>query len=137
MIVADASVIATALLDDEADGDIARRRLRGSQPVAPELMDLEVISVCRRLVLAGRLTAARADQAVEDLIDLPIERARHTTLVQRCWALRHNFSPYDAAYVTLAEALDATLVTGDSRLANAPGARCAIEVLSVSTISRE
>ena len=102
MIVADASVIATALLDDEADGDIARRRLRGSQPVAPELMDL------------------------------PIERARHTALVQRCWALRHNFSPYDAAYVALAEALDTTLVTGDSHLANAPGSHCTIEVLSVS-----
>ena len=129
VIVVDASVIATALLDDEVDGDIARERLRGSQPATPELMDLEVLSVFRRLVSTGQVTVDRVDRAVQDLTDLPVERAPHAVLTRRCWELRHNFSPYDAAYVALAEALDTTLVTGDSRLANAPGSHCQIEVL--------
>ena len=36
---------------------------------------------------------------------------------------------YDAAYVALAEALDADLLTGDRRLAAAPGPRCRIVLL--------
>lgn len=130
VIVVDASVVATALLDDGDDGRIARERLRGSEPAAPELLDLEVISVIRRQLSAGRVTQARADQAINDLADLPLERTPHTALIERCWALRNNFSPYDAAYVALAEALDTTLVTSDTRLAKAPGSTCRIEVLT-------
>jgi predicted nucleic acid-binding protein len=39
----------------------------------------------------------------------------------RIWALRHNLTAYDAAYVALAEALQATLVTRDTRLAASLG----------------
>jgi predicted nucleic acid-binding protein len=39
---------------------------------------------------------------------------------------------YDAAYVALAEALDATLLTGDRRLARAAGPTCTIELLRTS-----
>jgi len=45
------------------------------------------------------------------------------------WALRHNLSAYDAVYVALAEALDATLLTCDSRLARAPGAARRVELV--------
>ena len=65
MIVVDASVLATALADD---GDHARARLRGEALAAPELVDLEVPSVLRRLLLAGRLPAGRAEQALSDLV---------------------------------------------------------------------
>jgi predicted nucleic acid-binding protein len=50
-------------------------------------------------------------------------------LVPRYWALRDNLTVYDAAYVALAEAFDAPLLTADARLARAPGPRCTVEVL--------
>ena len=83
MIVVDASVVATALLDDQADGTTARDRLRGTRPTAPELLDLEVLSVIRRLLAAGRVTPTRARQAVDDLKDLPVQRAPHRPLIHR------------------------------------------------------
>ncbi len=36
---------------------------------------------------------------------------------------------WDAFYVALAEVMQATLITSDSRLARASGPRCAIEVV--------
>ena len=39
----------------------------------------------------------------------------------RVWQLRANVSAYDAAYIALAEALGARLVTADRRLAGVPG----------------
>src|SRR5205823_1967392 len=71
----------------------------------------------------------RAALALTDLIALPLRRAPHRVLVSRCWELRDNLTIYDAAYVALAEMLAADLLTGDTRLANAPKIRCRIEVL--------
>lgn len=129
MIVVDASVLVTALGDDASDGQRARTRLAGEQVVAPEVIDLEVISAWRRLCAAGQLDPDRADQAVTDLGALRMERVPHKALVRRCWELRDNITAYDAAYVALAEALRATLLTADERLANASGAQCAFELL--------
>ena len=58
-----------------------------------------------------------------------MRRARHRPLLARCWERRASLTVYDAAYVALAEALDAGLLTADRRLARAPGLRCAVEVL--------
>jgi predicted nucleic acid-binding protein len=129
MIVADASVIATFLLDDEAAGARVRERLRRERLVAPEIVDLEVLSVIRRTAARGQATERRADQAVADLRDLRLERLAHRPFVDRCWELRHHVTPYDAAYVAVAEALGAPLVTADARLAAAPGIRCELELL--------
>jgi predicted nucleic acid-binding protein len=129
MIVVDASVLATALGDDGADGRRARDRLSGERLSAPELIDLEVTSVFRRLCAAQQLDPARANQALEDLDALRLDRVPHRPLLRRCWELRHNVTVYDAAYIALAEILDATLITADQRLANASGSTCAIEVL--------
>lgn len=129
MIVVDASVLAPALADDGPDGDHGRCRLRGEQLIAPELIDLETISVLRGQLRAGRLDARRAGLALTDLSDLPLRRAPHQPLLARCWELRDNFTPYDAAYVALAELLDVPLLTADARLASAPGSRCPIELL--------
>lgn len=129
MLVVDASVLATALGDDGPDGDRARSRLRDEELVAPELIDLEVASVWRRQRAAGMLDARRAELALADLADLPIQRASHQPLLPRCWELRDNLTIYDAAYVALAEALGTPLLTADARSAHAPGVRCAIEVL--------
>lgn len=129
MIVVDASVLAVALADDGLDGDHARARLRGEHLTAPELLDLEVASVLRRQLREGAIDARRAALALADLTALPVQRAPHRPLLTRCWELRDNLTIYDAAYVALAEALRASLLTGDRRLARATGPRCHIEVL--------
>jgi predicted nucleic acid-binding protein len=56
-----------------------------------------------------------------DLADLPLDRYSHEFLLLRIWELRHNLTAYDAAYVALAEALDAPLLTCDRALAAVPG----------------
>ena len=129
MIVVDAGVLATALADDNPDGDAARLGLRGHALAAPELIDLEVASVWRRMVMAGQLETRRADLAVADLLALPLQRVPHRQLLTRCWELRTNLTPYDAAYVALAELLDVVLVTGDKRLSRSPGLRCRVQVI--------
>ncbi|MDQ1642386.1 MAG: hypothetical protein QOJ90_1737 [Actinomycetota bacterium] len=129
MLVVDASVLVVALADGGRDGDVARRRLRGEELAAPELVDLEVASALRRQLAAGAMDANRAEQAVSDLADLPFQRASHKPLLPRCWELRDNLTIYDAAYVALAELVGGTLVTADRRLARATGPTCAIEVI--------
>jgi predicted nucleic acid-binding protein len=129
VLVVDATVLVTALADDGADGDRARARLRGEHLAMPELADLEVTSVLRRQLRAGTIDARRAGLALDDLAALPAQRAPHRPLLARCWELRDNLTVYDAAYVALAEALQAALLTGDQRLAQAPVPRCRIEVL--------
>ncbi len=129
MLVTDASALAPALADDGRDGDTARARLRGQALVAPELIYLETTSVIRRQLQAGHLDRRRAELALADLAELPLRRVSHRPLLVRCWELRENLSVYDAAYVGLAELLDATLLTADARLAEAPGIRCRLELL--------
>jgi predicted nucleic acid-binding protein len=129
VIVVDASVVVTALADDGPDGDRVRRRLRGERLAAPQLLDVEVLSAWRRLAATGQLEPRRADLAIRDLRDVRIERVPHGPLLLRCWELRQTLTAYDAAYVSLAELVDAVLVTADRRLAGAPGPRCAIELL--------
>jgi len=129
VLVVDASVIAAAVGDDGRDGDQARARLRGETLAAPELLDLEVASVLRRQVRSGELPARRAELALVDLAELPLQRVPHRGLLPRCWQLRDNLSIYDAAYVALAESIGADLLTGDRRLSRAPGLKCRIEVL--------
>lgn len=121
-----------ALIDDHVDGEVARVRLAGQQITAPALIDLEVMSVLRGLVRSGQVTPARAALAIDDLAAIPLTRAAHAPLLLRSWELRDNLTPYDAAYVPLAEVLGATLVTGDRRFGRASGPRCSIEVLAVS-----
>jgi predicted nucleic acid-binding protein len=130
VIVVDASVLAVALGDDGTDGHHARERLADETLVAPELVDLEVISVWRRHVGAKLMAARRAASAVADLADLPLRRSSHQPLLYRIWELRHVVTPYDAAYIALAEALDVVLVTADARLSRASGVRCQIETIA-------
>lgn len=129
VLVVDASVLAVALGDDGPDGAAARSRLRGEDLAAPELLDLDVVSVLRRQLLNQAIDTDRAELALADLAAIPIQRAPHLALLARCWELRDNVTVYDAAYVALAEALDASLLTSDRRLARAPGIRCSVEIL--------
>jgi predicted nucleic acid-binding protein len=131
VIVVDASVVANAVADDGADGRVARALIAGTTPLAaPDLVDVETVSVLRRRWLAGHLTPARFAGAVEDLNSLDISRYATGPLMMRAYELRDNITPYDAAYVALAEALDAPLLTADRRLAQAPGPRCEIRLVT-------
>jgi predicted nucleic acid-binding protein len=130
VIVIDASVLASVLGDDGEDGMRARRRVSGERLYAPELIDLEVLSVWRRALRAGHTTARRTTQAVSDLQSLPMVRAPHRPLLSRIWELGSNVTPYDAAYVALAEALSVPLVTADRRIAQAPGVRCEVALVT-------
>jgi predicted nucleic acid-binding protein len=122
VIVVDASVIVELLLQTPVGRDLADRLLGGDASlVAPHLLDLEVAHVLRRYCLRGEMRPARAAQAVALLAELPITRYGHTDLLPRIWELRHNVTAHDAAYLALAEALGARLLTRDARLAAARG----------------
>jgi predicted nucleic acid-binding protein len=129
VIVADASVLVLALVDEGGAGALARERLLASDIAVPELADVEVLSVVRREVLAGRLTSERGAGALQDYTDLAVERFSHRPLMGRVWELRDTVGAYDAQYVALAELLDSALVTADGRLARAAGLRCPVEFL--------
>lgn len=130
MIVVDASVLANALGDDGHDGGVARARLvNDADLVSPDLVDVETVAVLRKRWMAGDLSKNRFSAAIDDLEDLDLVRYPALPLMRRAFELRDNVTAYDAVYVALAERLDCVLVTGDERLAAAPGINCAIEVL--------
>lgn len=130
MIVVDASVLVAALIVDAPDGDRVRHRLRGERLIAPALVEIEVVSAIRRALQHGRLDERRSRQALVDLTSMRLRRLSHSPLLRRFWALRDNLTPCDAAYVALAEAIGAPLLTADRRLARAPGIDCEVELLS-------
>jgi predicted nucleic acid-binding protein len=130
VVVVDASVIAPALTHEDELGDRLRERLRRERLAAPALIDLEVASIWRGYYRAGRLSARRAEGALTDLAGMPLQRAPHGPLMPRIWELSDNLSTYDAAYVALAEAMDTVLLTGDARIARAPGIECEVELLT-------
>lgn len=96
---------------------------------APHLLDVEAAQVIRRYAANGEIDSARGRLALADLADFPLRRYPHDFLLPRIWDLRNNLTAYDAAYVALAEALDAPLLTRDRRLAAAAGHRAQIELV--------
>lgn len=129
MIVVDASVVVTALVDDGPDGRISRDRLRISDLAAPAHLDVEFLHALRGLVRAKHVSPERADQAIAHLVRMPLQRVELPAVASRAWQLRENLTPYDAAYVAVAELLSAPLVTSDARLSAATGPRCTIELI--------
>ena len=128
MIIIDCAAVVDAITAVDGTDDL-RAALAEEELNAPALLDFEVVSALRGLTLRGHLTATRAEDALTDFDDLEIRRwPSGDGLRRRAFQLRHNMSAYDAAYVSLAEALDCTLLTRDVRLANAGGHLVAIEV---------
>ncbi len=130
MLIVDASCLYEVLADAERSERVRDRLAADPDQGAPHIVDVEVLSIVRRDRRLGRLDATAALQAVEDLRDWPGERFGHRGLLQRAWELQENVRAWDAVYVALAEALGATLVTLDARLARAAGLGCPIEVLA-------
>jgi predicted nucleic acid-binding protein len=130
VIVVDASAMLEFLLQTPLGARVEARLFRdGEEFHSPHLMDVEVIQGLRRLVRSGEVSATRAAEAAEDLSDLDLHRHGHLNLLTRAWRLRENVTAYDARYVALSEALDATMITCDSPLAKAPGHRARIEAV--------
>ena len=131
MIVVDASALLEFLLQTPLGTRVESRLLRDQDEFhAPHLIDVEVTQGLRRLVRTGEVSADRASEAIEDLVDLDLHRHAHFDLLNRAWKLRDNVTVYDAMYVVLAEALGATVVTCDTPLAKTPGHRARIEVIA-------
>ena len=122
MIVVDASAAIEVLLQTAAASRIEARLFAPGETLhVPHLLDLEVVHVLRRYTASGVIDTRRGLEAIDDLIAWPLTRYPHDLFLTRIWALRHNLTAYDAAYVALAEALEVTLVTCDTRLAASVG----------------
>jgi predicted nucleic acid-binding protein len=129
LIVIDASAIVDLLVGRVSVGSwLADRVERALTLQVPAVFDLEVLQSLRGLESAGALSSAALITALAEFVDLRATRHDHRPLWSRIWTLRHNLTAYDAAYVALAEALEAPLVTSDARLARSSGHAATIEL---------
>lgn len=130
MIVVDASALLEVLLRTPTAPAVERRLFAPQQTLhAPHLLDVEVAQVIRRYAANRDIDSERGRTALADLAGLALLRYPHDFLLPRIWSLRNNLTAYDAAYVALAEALGAPLLTRDRRLATASGHRAQIELV--------
>lgn len=131
MIVLDASALIELLTRSDRGRRVEARVLQPSASIhAPGLIDLEVAQVLRRYVSSGQAPEHWARTALDLTLAFPMTRYLHEPLMKRVWALRENVTAYDAAYLALAEALKATLVTCDTRLARIPGCAATVDVVA-------
>ncbi|MGL5858138.1 MAG: type II toxin-antitoxin system VapC family toxin [Angustibacter sp.] len=115
MIVVDSSALVDVLVGGQPHPDLLD--LVATQELhAPALLDFEVASALRGHVLAGKLSERRLGEALADFTALHIERYLMTEYLRSVVALRENLTVYDAAYVVLAQALLAPIVTADAKL---------------------
>ena len=129
MIVVDASAIVEVLLNTPQAHRIGERLFAPGEVLSvPQLLDLEIAQTLRRYWLAGEVTAERVEEALEDLAAMRLNRYPHNLFLSRIWELRRNLTAYDAAYVALAEALDAVLVTCDGAFPSAGGHQARVEL---------
>ena len=130
MIVVDASAVLEVLLRTPLSEKVERRILEEDESLhAPHLLDVEVAQVLRRYALSGSLDDMRGREALEDLQAMAITRYLHEPFLERVWELRSNLTAYDAVYVALAEALDATVLTCDRKIASVRGIGARVEVV--------
>lgn len=129
MIVLDTSALVSFLIGADALSEKVRAVSSGERLAAPHAVDLECASTLRGLVLGNKLLADEALRALELLVAISIKRFDHMPLLPRIWQLRHNMWPYDAAYVALAESLNADLITLDGKLARVPSLSCTVRNL--------
>ncbi len=130
MIVADASVVVNALVDSGGDGALSREVLLAAQERhAPHLLDVEVTSILRRRVNAGKLSVEQARSVIADLRNLDVIRHDHALLLERAIELHAVLSAYDAMYVALADLIGAELVTSDRPLSRGAASHCRVRLI--------
>lgn len=107
-------------LEPDARGWLARAVSGRSRAVWPAHLYAEVAHVLVRHVRTARMDAARASLAFEAVRRVRAQIGSPKAMeAAMAVALERGLSVYDAAYVVLAEALGAPLVTVDRRLAEA------------------
>jgi len=116
MTVLDTSVVVDFLLGLSPRMNLERILAERKDLAFPHLLEVEAVSVFRRMEQKRQLSEERAAGAIEDLAQFPALRYGHTELLPRIFALRNNFTAYDAAFLALAEALGGTLLTLDTAL---------------------
>jgi len=129
MIVVDTAVLACALVDAGPEGSTARARLRGEHVVVAEGTDVAICAVLARLVETGRISQRRAEQAVADLRDLPLDRVPQFPFLDRAWALRAELTAAQAITAAVAEAYAVPLVTAEAAFSRTGTLSCAVELL--------
>ncbi|MGI9016203.1 MAG: type II toxin-antitoxin system VapC family toxin [Euzebya sp.] len=129
MIVIESSALVSFLVGSDPRANRVRQKASTQPLAAPHGVDLEVTSALRGLVLSHKLDAGEAGRALALLASLRLRRYPVTPLLTRIWDLRDNMWPYDAAFVALAEMLDSSLLTVDSKFEGTPGLRCHVECL--------
>lgn len=127
MIVLDASAALKMILRHQGSEALAERVI-GTAIHAPALIEVEVVSGLRRLHRQRRIATDRAAIGLDWFLDLGIEKHHGEDLTRRIFALRHSLSAYDAAYVAVAELVDAPLLTADGRLSRAHGHQARVEL---------
>jgi predicted nucleic acid-binding protein len=135
MMVLDASAAVDALLNVQPNAMQIQERIKQEDSGdlrenlhVPHLFGVEVLHALRRLILTGHLSETRANRAVNAMLNMRLARYPHEPFAGRIWELKDNVSAYDAAYVALAEALDAPLITTDRRLAQASAHKAKVEL---------
>jgi predicted nucleic acid-binding protein len=118
-VVIDSSALVELVVRSQREAAVAQA-VGATDMVAPDVVNPEVLSALRRLERRGTLTAQRAVQAVDDLMDAPVRRFSTLPLLAEAWTLRANVSAADACYVVLARILRCPLVTADRKLSRAP-----------------
>ena len=130
MIVLDASAVVELLLDTVTGRKVAILIANADTALhVPHLVDAEAVSALRRLAREGIVEDDEAEAAIDHLLALDLQRHSHEGLLERGWALRRNLTTYDAMYVALTEALDATLITCDGRLARERAIKARVELV--------
>jgi predicted nucleic acid-binding protein len=119
-VVIDSSALVELVVRSERASAVTQA-VGATDMVAPDVVNPEVLSALRRLERTGTLTARRAVQAVDDLMDAPVRRFSTLPLLAEAWSLRANVAAADACYVVLARILRCPLVTADRKLSRAPG----------------
>lgn len=131
MLVVDTSAVVEALVAVDPPRGLIERLAEDGDLHVPHLIDIEVVHTLRRLTALGDLSEARAEDARTDFRELRMVRYPHIGLSDRIWALRHNVTAYDGAYIALAEALAVPLITCDGHLAQAPGHAAEVELFAL------
>lgn len=127
-LVLDASAIVAFLVAPDA-GPVTGASLLDHELHVPAICDVEVVGAIAGAVRSGALADEAAQVLLVDYVSMPLGRHLHTRTIGRCYGLRDNFTAADAAYVALAESLDAALVTVDRSLARAVRRHTSVELV--------
>jgi predicted nucleic acid-binding protein len=129
VIVVESSAMVDALVGDPANPRLLAL-LADEDLHAPALLDFEVASALRGHLLGGKLDPVLLEEAVADFAAFRIERHHMTGLLGHMLELRDNFTVYDAAYLVLAKALEAPVVSADAKLKEATRLGIRVQVFS-------